>query len=133
MSFINSILHSPTMGQPNKRAVRKLKCYESIHENTSFFFVFFFGFFCFFCCCCCFAHVIAHSYKNMVLFTCFFLKWICIKNKIKSTFKIYSKQLNYFLIQNLSMGNIYIFMGVLELVKRWHFPAFATKWFVENQ
>ena len=28
-----------TMGHPNKTKVRKLRCYESIHENTSFLFV----------------------------------------------------------------------------------------------
>ena len=38
MIFINSIVHGSTMGHPNKRAIRKLRCYESIHENTLFFF-----------------------------------------------------------------------------------------------
>ena len=32
MNFIYSIVHSPTIGNPNKRALGKLKCYESIHE-----------------------------------------------------------------------------------------------------
>ena len=42
------------MGHPNKRAVRQLRCYESIHENTSLLFV----------------HVIPHSCKSVILFTC---------------------------------------------------------------
>ena len=32
MNFIYSIVHSPTIGHPNKRALGKLRCYESIHE-----------------------------------------------------------------------------------------------------
>ena len=54
--FIHSFVHSPTMGYPTKRAVRKLIYYESIHESTSFLFV----------------HVIACSCKSVVLFTCLF-------------------------------------------------------------
>ena len=56
MNFINSIVHSPTMGHRNNKAVRKLRCYESIHENTSFLFV----------------HVSAHSFKSVIFFTYFF-------------------------------------------------------------
>ena len=87
MNFINSIVHSPTMGHPNMTAVRKLKCYESIYENTLFLFV----------------HVIAHSCKSVILF--YFFKCTHMKIKIKSTFKIYSKQLNSVLIQNPSIRN----------------------------
>ena len=89
LDFINSVVHGPTMGHPNKRAVRELGCYESVHENTSFLFV----------------HVITHSCKSVVLFH--------VKIKIKSTFKINSKQFNFFLIQNLSITNMYT--GILEL------------------
>ena len=39
MNFVNSIFHGFTMEHPNKRTIRKLRCYESIHENTLFFFV----------------------------------------------------------------------------------------------
>ena len=84
MNFINSIVHGSTVRHPNKRAIKKLRCYESIHENTPGFFV----------------HVIEHSCKSVVLFTCFFKKCIHVKIKIKSTFKIYPNQLNSFLIQD---------------------------------
>ena len=60
-----------------------------------------------FCSCNC-SIVIAQSCKSMVFFTCFFKKYIYVKIKIKSTFKIYSKQLNFCLIQNLSIINMYI-------------------------
>ena len=30
----NSIVHSPTIRHPNERAIKKLRCYESILENT---------------------------------------------------------------------------------------------------
>ena len=46
-----SVYHSPTMGHPNKRAVRKLSYYESSHENMSSLFV----------------HVIPHSCNSAVL------------------------------------------------------------------
>ena len=53
--------------------------------------------------------------------------------KIKSTFKIHWEQFNSFHIRDLSIGNTDInSQAKLELV-RWHFPAFATKWFAENQ
>ena len=42
------------MGHSNKKAVRKRRCYESIHESTSFRFI----------------HVIAHTSKSVVVFTC---------------------------------------------------------------
>ena len=58
MNFINSIVHGSAVGHPNKRAIKNLRCYESIRENTSGFFV----------------HVTAHSCKSVVLFTCFFLE-----------------------------------------------------------
>ena len=66
----------------------------------------------------------------------FFKKCIQVKIKIKSTFKIDSKQLSSFPIQNLGIRNmlhICISTGVLQLVKQQHFPEFATKWFVKNQ
>ena len=46
-----SVYHSPTMGHPNKRAVRKLSYYESSHENMSSLSV----------------HVIPHSCNSAVL------------------------------------------------------------------
>ena len=56
MNFINSIVHGSAKGHLNKRAIRNLRCYESIHENTSV----------------CFVHVIVHSCKSMVFLLAFF-------------------------------------------------------------
>ena len=75
------------MGHANKREVGKLTCYESIHENSLFLFV----------------HVIAHTCKTVVLFTCFLQNCIHVKIKTKFTFMIYYKQINFFLIHYLSI------------------------------
>ena len=37
ISFIYSIFLSPATEHPNKRTVKKLRYYKSIHQNTSFF------------------------------------------------------------------------------------------------
>ena len=59
-----------------------------------------------------------------------------MKIKIKTTFKIYPKQINFFPIQNFSIRNMYIWSSfkLVKLFKLGHiFSAFATKWLVENQ
>ena len=53
--FINFIVDSLTMGHPNERAVRKLRFYESIHENTS----------------CVFVHVTAHLQERGTFYLLF--------------------------------------------------------------
>ena len=46
---------------------------------------------------------------------CFlFLKHIHMKIRIKSTFKIYSKQLNFFFLQNDRIRNMYIYGDFLK-------------------
>ena len=71
-------------GTPKQDGSKKT-CYESIHENTSFVFV----------------HVTAYSCKSVVRFTYFFLRAYSRENQVKSIFKTYSKQPNFFLIQNV--------------------------------
>ena len=75
MTFVNSIVQSATMEHPNKRTVRKRRCYKCIHKNMSFFCV----------------HIIACSRKSVVLLICLFYKCAYVIIKSKYTFKIHSE------------------------------------------
>ena len=104
-------------------AVRKLRCYESIHENTSFLFLFCF---LFFSCNC--THLLERG-AFYLLFLKSVFTWKPILT-LSSRFTVSNLSFSSF---KISVSEICIPTSAFELVKRWHFSAFATKRFVENQ
>lgn len=66
-----------------------------------------------------------------------FYLWYSFKNisvKIKTIVnsRFTRSNLSFYSLKILAL-EICIYVGVLEPVKGWHFPACATKWFTENQ
>ena len=116
--YYDSIAHSPATGHLNKKAVNKTEMlWKHLRKCVVSF-----------CSCDC------TLFQERGIFYLFFLKVFGWRSKLSlaSWFSPSNATFSFFLTENLSIRNMYIY-GVLELVKRWHFPAYATKWFAENQ
>ena len=78
-------------------------------------------------------YVIVYSCKNLVRSTCGTLSEnISVKIKTSVNSRFTRSNLSFYSLKILAL-EICIYVGVLEPVKGWHFPACATKWFTENQ
>ena len=74
-------------------------------------------------------HILARVWYFLLAFLKSAFTW---KSKLNLSSRFNPRNLTFSLFK-ISVLKICISKGVSELAKRWHFPAFAPKWFVENQ